>query len=161
MRKVCVLIAGFTFVATQAFAAPAAPPRKPGLWSQTIATGSARPMTMKLCIDAATNAKISAFGSQAPASRQSTSPIPGGWRFQSVCDMGPGGKMTSSGTATGDFNSAYTVKATTVTTGAAHPGGNGTHNMTMTAKWEGACPAGMKGGDMTMPGGMKVNILQR
>jgi hypothetical protein len=36
---------------------------------------------------------------------------------------------------------------------------NGNHTMTVTAKWTGPCPAGQRGGDMTMPNGMTRNLL--
>lgn len=139
--------------------APAGPPaRKPGLW--TISTSTAG-MTQEIrtCIDAATDKEMSAWGQQVSndmCSKNEVRPAAGGWAFESVCSMGQGGTMTTKGSATGDFNSRYVVKATTVTTGSSMPQANGTHDMTMTATWSGPCPADMKPGDMVMPGGMKV-----
>jgi hypothetical protein len=37
-------------------------------------------------------------------------------------------------------------------------GQKGMH-MTQDAKWMGACPAGMKPGDMQMPGGFTINVM--
>jgi hypothetical protein len=145
-------------------AAPMAgpPSRKPGLWTHTIAAQGVN-QTMRVCLDADTDAKMTVWGQAASkdmCARQTFSPTAGGWRFSSECDMGAGGKVVSSGTATGDFNSSYVVKATSTTTGAAMPQANGVHDMTLTARWEGACPAGMKGGDVRVqiPGGPEMTI---
>jgi hypothetical protein len=41
------------------------------------------------------------------------------------------------------------------------PQANGTHEMELTATWQGPCPAGMKAGDMTMtlPGSGKTMTM--
>ena len=58
---------------------------------------------------------------------------------------------------TGDFNSAYTVKSTSNSTGA--PAGVPRDSTaTIEAKWLGACKADQKPGDIIMPGGMKINL---
>nr|QQZ49522.1 hypothetical protein JKL49_21540 [Phenylobacterium glaciei] len=36
---------------------------------------------------------------------------------------------------------------------------NGPHKITVEAAWQGACPEGYKPGDMSLPGGIKINIL--
>jgi hypothetical protein len=134
------------------------PARKPGLW--TISTSSmGRAQEIKTCLDAATDKEMSAWGQQVSKDlcpKNEVGPTAGGWRFDSVCNAPSGGTMTTTGTATGDFNSKYVVKATTVTTGSPMAQANGTHEMTMTATWSGPCPAGMNPGDMMMPGGVKV-----
>jgi len=147
--------------AANAPAGPIAPPRrKPGLWSQTVSSqGSTQ--TMKLCLDEATEARLTVWGGQATAdmcAKNLVTRAPGGFNFDSECDMGGAGKIVTKGTATGDFNSKYVIKATSVTTGSTMAQANGTHDMEMTGTWEGACPAGMKPGDMTLPGGMTMNL---
>lgn len=150
--------------ATAAAPAPMAgpPTRKAGLWSQTVqAEGVGQ--SMKVCLDADTDKKMTVWGQAAgkdACARQSFAPAPGGYSFESECDLGPGGKVVSKGSITGDFGSAYTVKVSSTTTGASMPQANGAHEMTMTAKWEGPCPAGMKGGDVavTLPGGRQMTI---
>ena len=57
---------------------------------------------------------------------------------------------------TGSFDSAYTMTVTSQ--GDALPSGSMT--MTMAAKWLGPCAADQKPGDMIMPGGIKLNILE-
>lgn len=140
----------------------AMPKRKPGLWSHTINAEGVQ-QAMKLCIDADTDAKMTVWGQAASkemCAKNVVTVVPGGYAFESECDMGQMGRTSGKGTVTGDFNSAYTVKTTSTTTGSSMPQANKTSEMTLTAKWEGACPAGMKGGDakMTLPGGREMTI---
>lgn len=138
------------------------PKRKPGLWEQRVSNGDFVQVT-RICLDAATDAKLSFWGGQATndacEKNLASARTDGGWQFSSVCDMGPGGKITTAGVATGDFSSHYQVTADSSTVGAATPQMNGAHKMTIDAAWQGPCPAGMKGGDMTLPGGVKINLL--
>ncbi len=118
---------------------------------------------MKLCLDEATEAKLTVWGGQATAEmcpKNAFARTPTGFTFDSECDLGGGGKVATKGVATGDFNSKYVIKATSVTTGSSMPQANGTADMEMTGTWEGACPASMKAGDMTLPGGVTMNINQ-
>lgn len=138
------------------------PHRKPGLWAQTIATAGMN-QTTKVCLDTDTEAKMTVWGEalgKSTCSKNSFAPAPGGWSFESVCELGAAGTIASKGAITGDFDTAYTMKISSTTTGASAPQANGTHEMTLTAKWEGPCPAGVKGGDiqMTMPDGQTMTI---
>jgi hypothetical protein len=146
--------------------APSAPPhRKAGLWSQTLNTGGMH-QTTKICLDADTDAKLTLWGQAVgkdACAKNAVTPTAGGWAFESECDLGSGGRIVSKGTAIGDFNSAYTVKVSSTTTGASMGEANGAHEMQLDAKWEGPCPAGMKGGDVHidipgMKGGMNINL---
>ena len=154
--------AGATASATAPAGPATLPRRKPGLWAHTInAEGVSQ--TMKLCIDADTDAKMTVWGQAASkemCAKNVVTVVPGGYAFESECDMGQMGRTSGKGTVTGDFNSAYTVKTTSTTTGSSMPQANKTSEMTLTAKWEGACPAGMKGGDakMSLPGGREMTI---
>ncbi|HET6969912.1 MAG TPA: DUF3617 family protein [Phenylobacterium sp.] len=151
-----------------AVSGPVAPPkRRPGLWTQTMSTRGMN-QTTKICIGPDTDTKMNAWGQavgKEMCAKQAFSRTPGGWAFESECDMGQGGKVSSKGEATGDFDGGYTMKITSVTSGSSMPQANGTHEMTLQAKYEGACPADMKSGDMVMnvpgmKGGMKMNIEQ-
>jgi hypothetical protein len=51
------------------------------------------------------------------------------------------------------------VVMNSVTSGAPMAAMNGASTTTITATYAGACPAGTRPGDMTMPGGIKVNML--
>jgi hypothetical protein len=146
-------------------AAPAGPltppPRKPGLWTQTVSTADMQ-QTTKLCLDEATDKQMAWWGSQAAKTtcpdQTITQHMGGGWDFHSVCKSAAGGTTTSSGTATGDFGSHYKVEATSTTTGGPMPEANGEHKIAIEATWQGPCPAGMRPGDMEMPGGMRINM---
>jgi hypothetical protein len=139
------------------------PPRKPGLWAQTISTGRMQ-QTTRICLDAATERKLAWWGAQAgkqTCAQQTVAPAPGGgWAFHSVCASPSGGTVASDGAASGDFGSHYKVEATSTTTGGPMPEANGVHKMTLEATWQGPCPADMKPGDMQLPGGMKMNMAE-
>lgn len=138
----------------------AAPKRKPGLWLQTISSTAGSQET-KLCLDETTEAKMTVWGQAAGkdiCAKNTITPMAGGWRIESECDFGEAGKNVSTGTITGDFNTKYVLKMSTTTTGAKMLQMNGTQEMEMTGVWQGACPAGMKPGDMTLPGGATINI---
>ncbi len=145
--------------------APMGPPsRKAGLWTQTIATGQMN-QTIKMCLDAVADAKMkwwgsSQHGSQSNCTEEKVTPhLGGGWDFHSVCNMGESGTVKSDGSATGDFGSHYKVEVNSVTTGSPMAQANGTHKVSIEAIWNGPCPAGMKAGDMELPGGMKINAM--
>jgi hypothetical protein len=137
------------------------PLRKPGLWEMKIAkTGSVLPeMTMQHCTDETTDKEMStAFSPVAKeaCSKRDIEKTATGYVSDSVCSVG-GVTMTSHSDVTGDFNSAYTVKATSHTDkGPASLPRDVTTSIE--AKWLGACKPDQKPGDIVMPGGFKMNI---
>lgn len=138
------------------------PKRKPGLWTQTVVSGDVSQST-KVCLDEATEAKMSVWGQQANEEMCGTNKFSRtltGMTFESVCDLGAMGKVATKGDVTGDFNTKYVIKATSTTTGSSMAQANKTDSFEMTGTWEGACPANMKPGDMALPGGVTVNINQ-
>ena len=119
-------------------AAPVGPPhRKPGLWVQTMDSEGGHQI-IRMCLDADTDSKMAIWGqamkSDNACSKNIVTRMAGGWAFESECDMGQGGHILSRGMADGDFNSKYTVKVSSTTTGAAFAQANGTHEMTLTAQ---------------------------
>ena len=152
-----------TLVAMPALAAEM-PARKAGLWEITTSAGNR--MAIRQCIDAATD--------QMMQSRAGTGPAPGTGpgagtppcskrdvqktgdtvTIDSTCTVA-GRTVNTHAVVTGSFDSAYTMTVTSQGDGI--PAGAGT--MTMSAKWLGPCAADQRPGDMIMPNGMKINIL--
>jgi hypothetical protein len=137
------------------------PTRKAGLWElKMLRTGSPAPeMTMQHCTDESTDKKMTT--SLSPMAKQNCSKndtlkTATGYVTDSVCSYG-GTTMTSHSEVTGDFNSAYSVKVTSHNDGAPAGAPRDT-NMTLEAKWLGACPADQRPGDIVMPGGFRMNI---
>ncbi len=138
------------------------PVRKAGLWEmKMVRTGGAVPdMTMQHCTDATTDKQMSTSFSpgKETCSKQDIQKTATGFVSDSVCGVA-GMTITSHAEIIGDFNSAYTVKVTSKSEG-------GPANIardsstTIEAKWLGACKADQKPGDIVMPGGMKMNILE-
>jgi hypothetical protein len=145
-------------------ALPAKPRRKPGLWEQHLSLGGTDMVqTSQICIDDITEQKLSMFGAQINRQNckvyQLKRKTGGSWAFSSVCNMGSGGTVTTAGTVTGDFATAYKVRSDTTTVGAVVPQMNGDRKVDIDAAWRGPCKPGQKGGDMVLPNGMKVNLL--
>jgi hypothetical protein len=144
-RRSALAVCGIGILTATAWAQIAAPQRKAGMW-ETVMHIQGHDMSTQLCIDAATEAKMSVFGQQAQTEScggaTGVEKIPGGYAFHGACK----GRETS-GTAIGDFNSAYKV---TIDSGKTH--------MSMDSRWLGPCPAGRRPGDMVMPGGIVINM---
>ena len=140
------------------------PVRKAGLWEMKVLhSGSPVPdMTMQHCTDETTDKDMStSFSPMAKdvCSKQDIQKTATGYVTDSVCGVA-GMSIKSHGEITGDFNSAYTVKSSSLTEGgpAGVPRNSQTTTTTIQAKWLGACKADQKPGDIMMPGGMKMNI---
>ena len=138
------------------------PIRKAGLWEmKMVRTGGSMPeMTMQHCTDATTDKQMSTSFSpgKETCAKQDIQKTATGYASDSVCSVG-GMTITSHADITGDFNSAYTVKSTSRTEGA--PSGMPRDSATtIEAKWLGACKGDQKPGDIVMPGGVKMNILE-
>ncbi|TMI99958.1 MAG: DUF3617 family protein [Alphaproteobacteria bacterium] len=159
------IILASTFVATSAFAQDM-PSRKAGLWEMTMTYEGrgAPPQTMQQCIDAATDKAMqdmSAGPRGQSCSKRETKKVGNTIVFDTVCSTGTG-TMTSHGVASGDFNSAYTVKINAKREGGpAIPNMPPETNMTVESKWLGPCKADQKPGDIIMANGLKMNINDR
>jgi uncharacterized protein DUF3617 len=137
------------------------PTRKPGLWEmKMVRTGGSVPdMTMQHCTDATTDKQMSTSFSPGKdtCAKQDIAKTATGFVSDSVCSVA-GMTITSHAEITGDFNSAYTVKSTSKSEGG--PSGVPRDSTTtIEAKWLGACKSDQKPGDIVMPGGMKMNIM--
>jgi len=137
------------------------PKRKPGLWEQSVNGSDGSAVNIRVCLDEATDAKMSALGQQNSDGMCSENTMKrqmdGSYTFASTCATGTG-TAKATGTARGDFNSSYTVDSTMTT--AVAGGAETTATVKMTAKWAGPCPEGWAPGDIEMPGGVRVNMSQ-
>jgi hypothetical protein len=138
------------------------PLRKAGLWEmKVLRSGSPAPdMTMQHCTDATTDKQMSTSFSpgKETCAKQDIQKTATGYVSDTVCSVA-GMTITSHAEITGDFNSAYTVKSTSHS----ERGSGGAvrdSSTSIEAKWLGACKADQKPGDIVMPGGMKMNILE-
>src|SRR5215471_14440747 len=137
------------------------PVRKAGLWEMKMVRsgGSAPDMTMQHCTDATTDKQMSTSFSpgKETCAKQDIQKTATGYVSDTVCTVASM-TVTSHAEITGDFNSAYTVKSTSHSEGAL-TGKTADSTTTIEAKWVGACKADQKPGDIVMPGGMKMNVL--
>ena len=142
------------------------PPRKAGLWE--ITTSIEKPKGMpalaaQMCLDAATDREMMDYALRLTGgSCKSLTAKRQGQTFviDADCKFGPTANKTRT-VITGDFQSAYTVR-----TEGTMEGGPGAEKgpqptlMTQTAKWKGADCTGMRPGDISMFGGIKLNVKQ-
>lgn len=127
-----------------------------GLWNVTTTTDGIT-MTAKICLDDAFQNEASLFSIQlngsicpdAPRISRSGS----GFTMTRHCAMGPV-RLVATTQLSGDMRTAYLRDTETVTTGPGVP--PQTSHQREEGAFEGACPAGMAGGDMDMNGG-RVN----
>jgi len=155
-----------TLLAMPALAAEM-PARKAGLWEITTSAGNK--MAIRQCIDPATDQMMQSRAGAGPGSGPGAGPGAGTppqcakrdvqktgdtVTIDSTCTVA-GRTVSTHAVVTGSFDSAYTMTVTSQGDGI--PAGAGT--MTMSAKWLGPCAADQRPGDMIMPNGMKINIL--
>ncbi len=154
MARICAAFFVVMF-ATSASAAEL-PARKAGLWEITSSV-SGRSMKMHQCTDASTDQAMQGHGGAAPGddcSRRDVQKSGSTMTIDSVCTTA-GKAVTSHIVVNGSFDSEYTMNITSQ--GAGMPGGQSV--VTLKAKWLGPCAVDQKPGDMIMPNGMKMNIL--
>ena len=142
------------------------PPRKAGLWEITTVFEKPKGMPQlaaQMCLDAATDREMMDYALRLTGG--SCKSLTGKRQGQTYvidadCKFGPTTNKTKT-VITGDFSSAYTVRTEGTMEGG--PGSEKGHQptlMTQTAKWKGADCPGMKPGDISMFGGIKLNVKQ-
>ncbi len=130
------------------------PHQRDGLWESSMMMVG-KPMTTQSCVSEESQAKMSVFSSQVRQKNCSATSIThnmdGSWSTVSTCKFGPGAARTTRGQLTGDFNSKITMVLRT--------DGQSAPDVNMTMTWMGPCKPGMKGGDVMMGNGMKMNVI--
>lgn len=164
-------LAGLSVLTIDAHAQEGMPKRKAGLWEVAMQMPAApgQPggpaISSKQCVDAKSDEDmqrkaLAGNDQKAQCKQVSSKRISGGLEIEAECKSDEGTTKVLS-RITGDMQSNYTVDNTMTFTPPRH--GMSTAKMTMKASHRGACPAGMKPGDvqmgaMAMPGGMAIDI---
>lgn len=137
--------------------------RREGLWRQTVVRdGRSTPFgPMRVCIDAATDAKMTMIGHAVGGSRCTRSSVrgpDGAISFHSMCSFGRAGVIESSGAVQSDFSSSYRLHAVSTVHGSVYGPMNGAHVTDTTASYVGPCPSGMAPGEVIIGPGLKINL---
>lgn len=146
---------GMIFGLISAVQAADAPARKAGLWEiKTSIEGRGRAITVRQCIDAATDQMLQSStgpfaGSACP--RRDVQKSDSGMTIDSHCTFNDKPASVRA-VVSGSFEDAYTMTVTSE--GSDLPAAK----MTMEGKWIGACAADQRPGDVIMANGVKVNI---
>lgn len=138
--------------ASTPIASVSADARKAGLWEQRVSDGESVHVT-QICLDAASDITLSDYGRQANAQCEKHEVKEAGtdaWRFETVCDS-DAGKVTTQGEVRGDTATHYTTTAESTVQGVRR-------RLVAEASWKGACPAGMKAGDVIFPDGRRLTV---
>lgn len=131
---------------------------QPGLWEQQMSDGAGAAFTFKTCVGApeagdnpftAGPAGGGEQGEDEDCSVRELRRAADGLHFRSVCAMGEGGTLTSTGKVTGDLRRAYRVEVDVKATGIpVEPGMPTESRIVIEARRLGDCPAGVEPGDM-------------
>ena len=129
------------------------PARKAGLWEISIAGD--HPITVRQCSDAASDEALeqASFGGGGECAKRDLEKSGSTITVISVCTSSRKTTILRM-VITGSLESNYAM-----TISRQRPGGSARPSMTLSAKWLGPCAAGQKPGDVIMPGGTKINIL--
>jgi hypothetical protein len=164
MHKTAALLAAAALTAPVALSAQTIdlPQRKSGLWEITTSFEKPKSMpafTAQACLDAATDKELMEHGLKMSGACKEMTVKREGKTIVIDANCTISGIATKSKTViAGDFQSSYTVRSegTTSMEGAKSQ----EMLMTQSATWKGSDCPGMKPGDMTMFGGVKINIKQ-
>lgn len=154
-----LVVLGLAAAGSAAALGPVGLSEKPGLWQlSTSMAQMPQPMVMKICVDAAMSDRLIDAGQHmrgVSCSKRDLHLRPGGATVDSVCTTA-GRTVTSHADIAMPTQTAFheTVQASI----SPSMGGHGQQRSTVDGQWQGQCPAGMHGGDMVMPGGMKMNM---
>lgn len=128
---ICVLALMAGLIAAGATASDDVPHRKAGWWQMTMHLPNRGTMVRNICLDATSDIRNNILKPRNGCTMDATK-IAGGYSYKKVC----GGEITT-GTAIGDFDSAYTIEES-----------KGSMQIRTDARWLGACPAGHQADEM-------------
>ncbi|EHR72570.1 Protein of unknown function (DUF3617) [Burkholderiales bacterium JOSHI_001] len=158
--RACLVLATTLFMGPLALAQDAMPKRKPGLWSMTMnmpGMPGGQPMSSQHCIDEKTDEQMQRRAMQGDDASTCTASgmkkTATGFEMDSVCKTAQG-QARSHMVMSGDPQARYQMDM--LTRFEPPRKGQAEQRMSMQAEWKGACPAGMKPGDMRMAG-MNIN----
>lgn len=170
-RLMCQYLSLVAFSLLSAWPAAALdlPARKPGLWQMTMKYegpgARSEPIIAQQCIDAATDKEMNAYGSTMSTemcSKQDPQKVGEKIIVDQTCQIGAM-SVTGHSEYSGNFDSAYTVNTTSMTTSGPAVANRKSNTITE-AKWMGPCKPDQEPGDIIMQvdnrpdATMKMNI---
>ncbi len=153
-----LVILGIAGAGAALAAGPAGLSQKPGLWQlQQSMARMPRPVVTRICVDASMTDRLvdaSQHMKGVSCSKRDIRLRPGGATVDSVCSMSGRTISTHAEINQPSPNAFHETVSSTMTPAIA---GHGSSNSAIDGAWQGACPAGMKAGDMIV-NGMKMNM---
>jgi hypothetical protein len=154
MKRLAAILLAVLICPTLGFAAEL-PARKAGLWEMKTTTPDGHNVSMQQCVDAKTDQAMQARFSSNPQANCSGGNVQKTGDTMTIdrqCTVA-GRTVNSHAVVTGSFDNGYTMNVTT------QGQGMPARSVSIAAKWLGPCAADQKPGDMIMPNGMKMNLL--
>lgn len=147
----------FAFIACPTAWAHEVPTRKPGLWSVTLLSERAAPVTAIQCTDKAHDTRIllSVAAGQENCRAPRVSREKDGYHLDMMCSV-HGASLMSRFVLSGDFKSKYYGHFNLD----APPDKYRNTPQHFEGQWLGECPSGMKPGDVKLPNGIIINVLK-
>jgi hypothetical protein len=141
------------------------PPRRAGHWELilTLEDGSAAPQAIQQCVDAESDNLLHTFGGLTIAGTTCTSAQRkdgANLHVDTVCKVDDKITATLQTVFAGDFNASYTVRATTRVEGEPAATKTPPRTMLIAAKWLGACKPDQRPGDLVLPDGKRMNVIE-
>jgi hypothetical protein len=142
------------------------PQRKAGLWEQLVQTDRGWSTSSEACFDAASDQRFPVLARQprraGACAKFNTARSADGYVTDSDCSFrgASGPRVTNHEVVTGDFSSKYTLVNTLNIQNAPNPARNGSHTITFTATYKGACPADIPPGQIKLASGQVVDMAQ-
>ncbi len=139
------------------------PSRRPGHWelALTLEDGSIPPQVFQQCVDAESDQLLHTFvgltiGGTTCTSTQRKDGA--NIHVDTVCQVSPTTTATLQTVFTGDYNTSYSLRATTRVEG--DPAAKaGPTTVLISAKWLGACKPDQRPGDIIMADGKRANVI--
>lgn len=141
------------------------PSRRPGHWELTLRLedGSAAPQVIQQCVDAESDDMLHTFGGLTIGGTTCTTTqrkAGANLHVDTVCKVDDKITATLQTVFTGDYNASYTVRATTRVEGEPAATATPPRTLLIAAKWLGACKPDQRPGDIVLPGGKRMNVIE-
>jgi hypothetical protein len=129
---------------------PVMPHHKPGLW-QTEIVSAGKTTSIQQCFDEASEMQMDKIDKDKCSDRHTVHNADGSWTTSATCKIMLFVTRSERSEISGDFQSKLKVISYKLP--------DNTLDATSTTTWTGPCKADQKGGDIIMPSGIKINIV--
>jgi hypothetical protein len=137
------------------------PKRQAGLWEETLTRdgGDSPTRSARVCLGPGPMTDMAVLGhrlAKGDCQRTLSRASDGTYHFSTVCRMGGGALISTAGVVQGDFTTHYVLAADIRVAGAPIAALDSQHQVKISGRYRGPCPAGMKPGQVTRTDGASL-----